>query len=42
MMKNSHEQWKYDFHRTSVFGGDEARTVVQHDVPVAEMSFSAK
>ena len=31
-MKNSREQWKYDFHRPAIMGNDEGKTVIQHDI----------
>ncbi len=33
-MKNSREQWKYDFHRPAVMGDQEAKTLIQHEVQV--------
>jgi hypothetical protein len=33
-MKNSREQWKYDFHRPSVMGGVDGKHITTHEVPV--------
>lgn len=31
-MKNSREQWKYDFHRPAVMGDLEGKSILHHDV----------
>lgn len=31
-MKNSREQWKYDFHRPAIFGGPDAEPLTKHGI----------